>query len=421
VAIAVGLIASRAGLAHAEEAPSRLSASGFVGIDYFGDNIQLGNSWAPEQIPGTSVVVGARLNYLVVPAIRGSRLQFAVEGELAISPAFTGDNLSGTRMSYFSPVFGWRGHGMLKFAFAGVQPFVVLGAGGATVASTSPFMTKETDPMAYYGVGATSALSDRWQLRLDLRHGVMPAREGSATSTIELHFGIGASFGLPREVKRGTTPPPPPRQPKIDETDTDEDAIPDWLDNCPRDAETVNGVADEDGCPEQDPDGDGMIAPDDRCPDEAEDVDQFEDTDGCPDLDNDRDGVADPRDACPIEAETRNGFADADGCPDVVPPAVTAALTAAAVKFEGGRARVTDPAKRQLAKLLAVLSEHRDLEIAVTGHPDKAGNEDLARRRADAVKWHLVDLGIAEARITSQVGLAGKVPVDVALVISPPP
>ena len=42
------------------KADDRFEASGFVGLDYFGANNQLGNSWAPEQVPGTAPMVGAR-------------------------------------------------------------------------------------------------------------------------------------------------------------------------------------------------------------------------------------------------------------------------------------------------------------------------------------------------------------------------
>ena len=46
---------------------------------------------------------------------------------------------------------------------------------------------------------------------------------------------------------------------------------------------------------EKAPDADGDGIPDelDQCPNEAEDVDGFQDDDGCPDLDNDGDGISD--------------------------------------------------------------------------------------------------------------------------------
>src|SRR5262249_47037188 len=185
--------------------------------------------------------------------------------------------------------------------------------------------------------------------------------------------------------------------------DTDGDGIPDRLDRCPTEPETFNGVADDDGCPENDPDSDGIVGDADKCPDQAEDFDGFEDEDGCPDPDNDHDGIDDARDACPNEPETFNGFEDEDGCPDEIPAELTAAL-AASVRFEPGRARVTERAGAALGRLLAALVAHPGLHIAIVGHPEKAGGDDLARRRAEAVKWYLVDEGIAEDRIATSVG-----------------
>src|SRR5687768_13085564 len=79
----------------------RLEASGFVGVGYFSDNTELGNSWAPEQVPGSAPLVGGRVGWI---ARDWRRAQLAVEAELAIATAFTGDG--GGRMSYFAPVFG---------------------------------------------------------------------------------------------------------------------------------------------------------------------------------------------------------------------------------------------------------------------------------------------------------------------------
>ena len=41
-----------------------------------------------------------------------------------------------------------------------------------------------------------------------------------------------------------------PGQPGCPETDADHDGVPDATDRCPTEAETINGVADDDGCPE---------------------------------------------------------------------------------------------------------------------------------------------------------------------------
>ncbi len=405
-------------------APRRLEVSGFVGYSSLGDS-ELGNSWAPEQVPGASAVVGARLGWLAVPdLVRRGRIELslALEAELALATASTGassDELG--RMAYFAPVIGWRAHARLR------QPLwparlerrlalhAVLGAGGATVASSSPFMAKDTDPLAYVGLGATYAIAGRWQLRLDGRQGVMPGRESSATRVSELQLGLIATLG--GAARREPAPPQPPQArpapavagpaPEPEPKDTDGDGVPDRLDRCPAEPESPNGVDDADGCPEPDPDADGVVGAADACPAEAEDADRFEDEDGCPDRDNDRDGVEDARDTCPIEPETRNGIADADGCPDVIPEAVTRALAgAAAIRFERGRARVTPAAKKALQPVLVVLQAQPDLALSIAGTPDRAGGDDLAKRRAEAVKWHLVDLGIAEDRLETSVGPA---------------
>ncbi|MBK8481777.1 MAG: transporter [Proteobacteria bacterium] len=101
--------------------------------------------------------------------------------------------------------------------------------------------------------------------------------------------------------------------------DNDGDGVGDVRDRCENEAEDIDGFRDDDGCPDLDNDGDQIPDLLDRCPDEAEDRDGVLDQDGCPDLDNDDDGVPDARDRCPDEAETKNGFQDDDGCPDLAP------------------------------------------------------------------------------------------------------
>jgi OOP family OmpA-OmpF porin len=403
------MLASVTTTAHAEP---RLEASGFVGIDWFGAHTELGNSWAPEQVPGTAPLLGGRVSWLALPRLPAD-LQLAIEAELAIAPAFTGGHPNdggGGRMSYFAPVFEWHAHALVRLTrWHALEPHLVLGGGGETVASTSPFMSKETDPVAYWGPGVSMPVLRDWHLRIDARHGVMPARDGGATSTLEIELGLGTTFGL------ATTRPPrrvavaPPEPPAIDDTDTDGDGIPDRLDSCPAERETVNGVTDDDGCPEPDPDGDGILGDADKCPDQAEDFDGFQDDDGCPEPDNDHDGIDDRRDACPAGPETINGFEDDDGCPDQLPAEITKAL-ATTLPFEAGRARVTEPAGAALRPVLAMLQSHPELHLAIVGHPDRAGSDDLAKRRADAVKWYLVDQGIAEDRIATSTGDIAKAP-----------
>ncbi len=410
-------------LAHADP---RFEASGFVGVDYFGTKSQLGNSTDPTQVPGTAPLLGGRVGYLVFPDLWSGHLQLGVEGELGIAAAYTGYAHSGSGDSFFAPVFEWHAHALLRLTgdsgiLGAVRPHLVAGGGGETVASSSPLMQKETDPVFYAGLGLTAPVMTDWQLRVDAREGLMPARGGGETATFELQFGVSTSFGLPVTHVAGTRHAMPVVRDDRD-VDTDGDGIPDRLDKCPTQRETVNGVEDDDGCPEPDPDGDGLVGADDKCPDQPEDFDGFQDQDGCPDPDNDMDGIPDTADACPNEPETRNGFQDEDGCPDVVPPEVTTALAAAkGLRFEAGRARLSDAAKQALAPIVAMLVTYHSMRIAVVGHPERAKDDDLARRRADTVKWYLVDQGFAEDRLEVRVGEVLKTPaIHVELIVSPP-
>lgn len=98
--------------------------------------------------------------------------------------------------------------------------------------------------------------------------------------------------------------------------DSDKDGIMNNEDNCPKQAEDVDGYQDADGCPDLDNDSDGKPDSTDKCPGEAEDDDGFADDDGCPDPDNDKDGIVDEKDKCPNEAEDFDGYEDKDGCRD---------------------------------------------------------------------------------------------------------
>ncbi|HEY0192960.1 MAG TPA: OmpA family protein, partial [Kofleriaceae bacterium] len=100
------------------------------------------------------------------------------------------------------------------------------------------------------------------------------------------------------------------------------------------------------------------------------------------------------------------GFEDDDGCPDQLPADVVAAL-ATPVKFESRRARVTPAAGAALRPLITMLEAHPSIRLTIVGIPEHArrpADADLARRRADAVKWYLVDQGIVEDRLVVQLG-----------------
>jgi OOP family OmpA-OmpF porin len=98
--------------------------------------------------------------------------------------------------------------------------------------------------------------------------------------------------------------------------DSDNDGVPDDVDQCPDIPEDRDGFQDEDGCPDFDNDNDGIYDTQDKCPNDPEDFDGFQDEDGCSDPDNDGDGIPDKFDKCPNTPEDKDGYQDEDGCPD---------------------------------------------------------------------------------------------------------
>src|SRR3569833_527376 len=114
------------------------------------------------------------------------------------------------RSSRSAPVFGDRGSLLLRMRVPRAVRFHALaGLGGATVVSKSPYMSTDTDPVLYYGVGAPLALGEIWEMRLDVRQGFMPARAGGSTAIYEAMAGIGLRFGaVPAPAAKPPEEPP---------------------------------------------------------------------------------------------------------------------------------------------------------------------------------------------------------------------
>jgi hypothetical protein len=363
--------------------------SGFFGVDKLPADITLGSATFPEQRPQTAPMFGGRLTYL--PA-QSRWISLGIEGELALTTSWTGYGFQDRRSSYFSPVVGYRGNVIVRLLPEWwLQPHVVGGGGGVTVASSSPFMTKDTDGVYFWGAGVTLPVQGPWLLRIDARQVWMPAMGNEHTAAYELNLSIGKTL-QPRKVVvvepvAVAEPPPPPT------TTEHHDIVP--------------------PPPPQDLDGDGLVGDADHCPTQAEDKDGFQDDDGCPELDNDHDGIPDSSDKCPNVAEVKNGIADDDGCPDEVPAKLLAAFEAAsAVRFEPAKARITAAGKLSLAKTVDALRDNRLLKITITGHDKDA---DLAKKRAEAVKWYLVDQGVAQDQIATTAADADKVAITIAV------
>ena len=81
-------------------------------------------------------------------------------------------------------------------------------------------------------------------------------------------------------------------------------------------------------------------------------------------------------------------------------------LTLGDVLFDTGRAELNPGAGRKLDQLAQFLNEHKDRRVQIDGFTDSVGtdsyNEELSRRRADAVKSALLSRGVDASRIATE-------------------
>lgn len=334
----------------------------------------------------------------------------------------------------------------------------------------------EIDHELTYGLGASLPLFGSFSApredRLDLHVQLFGATSfsdffGKSETSIELlggpkfhhNSGLVAGVAAGRRLNRGFGAPdfrvvgtlgvafadgdsaPAPEPVAAGPVDSDGDGIDDSSDACPEEAEDMDDLGDEDGCPETDHDEDGVPDSDDTCPSEPEDADGYADEDGCNDEDNDGDGVNDPEDACPMEAGTMaDGCPEPDGdgdgvvdrldnCPEEAGTAENfGCLEAQQVRitddrleildkvyFATGSDRIRPRSYGLLDNVAAVLQAHAEIDnVRVEGHTDNVGRHDanvaLSERRATAVMQYLVRKGVAGERLSAQ-GLGPDQPV----------
>ena len=154
-----------------------------------------------------------------------------------------------------------------------------------------------------------------------------------------------------------------------------------------------------------DKDGDGILDNVDKCPNEAEDKDGFEDEDGCPDPDNDKDGVLDTADKCPNEP----GPADNNGCPKKYEHIV---VTQEKIElkqkifFDTDKATIQPRSFSLIDEISGLLRARPTMTVRIEGHTDSRGsrphNLKLSQARADAVRQHLVGLGVEPQRMEAR-------------------
>jgi outer membrane protein OmpA-like peptidoglycan-associated protein len=172
-------------------------------------------------------------------------------------------------------------------------------------------------------------------------------------------------------------------------------------------AEDVDGVADDDGCPDLDDDEDGIADARDACPREREDLDQVADDDGCPEADGTEQGftpVADCSGA--VDAPSQRACRDLSDSEtdEVVQTTGGGSVDFGRVEYAVGKGSALAASISTLLAVRSILHENPQiLRTRIEGHSDDTGtledNLRLSRRRASAVARWLIERGIAAERL----------------------
>lgn len=211
--------------------------------------------------------------------------------------------------------------------------------------------------------------------------------------------------------------------------DSDGDGVYDKFDECP----DVPGLPEFNGCP--DTDGDGVPDHLDECP-EKPGLPEFN---GCPDTDGD--GIPDHLDDCPLEPGPAefNGCPDTDGdgipdhlddCPEVPGPKenngcpeeevteekmVELNSYSETIQFDLNKATIRPESYDNLKAIAREMKKYANTKFHLAGFTDITGtveyNNQLSKKRAEAVKNHLVEKeGVDAGQLTSE-GYGPKNPV----------
>jgi len=107
------------------------------------------------------------------------------------------------------------------------------------------------------------------------------------------------------------------------------------------------------------------------------------------------------RAAAALKEAAADAMAVAKAAPPEVPPAAPAVTAFEDVYFDGGKAKLTDQAKKTLADHADFLKQNPALAITIEGYADDRGsaeyNLSLGEKRAEEVRRFLADSGVTNA------------------------
>ena len=144
-----------------------------------------------------------------------------------------------------------------------------------------------------------------------------------------------------------------------------------------------------------DSDRDGVVDASDECPETEPGAPVT--MRGCP-YDSDGDDVPDYRDDCPGSVNAPR--VDAWGC------ALATEIVLEGLSFEVNSASLRKDSYAVLERAAKTLLDYERLRAEVAGHTDDRGpaahNRQLSRARADAVRAHLIEAGVAASSVTAR-------------------
>jgi len=329
--------------------------------------------------------------------------------------------------------------GIIKYNFSegNILPYVFAGYGMSKYSDSEDndglFPSTESGRTISGGIGVNFYLDDNFAINISTSY--RGVSEEDTHSHLQHIIGLSYNFGAGDADKDGVpdqkdTCPDVPGLKEFDGCpDTDGDGIPDNKDKCPEEAglESLEGCPDADGdgiadvddvCPNKagtaamngcpDSDGDGIADNVDRCPETAGDPEN----EGCPWADRDGDGVPDKDDQCPDE----EGTAANKGCPDQPKDLITFINSDQnRFLFSASSTKISKKDHETLNALKELLVQYPIVTITVEGHASSDGstayNQKLSEQRADALKAHLVSLGVESSRIET-IGYGESKPIE---------